>query len=94
MKTDIPVILDEAIVKRHPDFFWLGGGEVDLKLGIRTSEFINFVKPFIGRKAENIKLPSANEQSINEIQRWGVPKKPTGDREPSNEDWLDDERNH
>ncbi|KAI3691654.1 hypothetical protein L6452_31454 [Arctium lappa] len=47
MKTDIPVILDEAIVKLHPDFFWLGGGEIDLKLGIRTSEFINFAKPFI-----------------------------------------------
>ncbi|KAK9984657.1 hypothetical protein SO802_034182 [Lithocarpus litseifolius] len=47
MKTDIPVILDEAIVKLNPDFFWLGGGEVDLKLGIRTSEFIDFVKPFI-----------------------------------------------
>jgi hypothetical protein len=43
------VILDEAIVKLHPDFFWLGGGEVDLKLGIRTSEFISFVKPFIVR---------------------------------------------
>ncbi|XWS49755.1 hypothetical protein CRYUN_Cryun12cG0030000 [Craigia yunnanensis] len=47
MQTDIPVILDEAIVKLKPDFFWLGGGEVDLKLGIRTPEFINFVKPFI-----------------------------------------------
>ncbi|KAL5551133.1 hypothetical protein UlMin_001309 [Ulmus minor] len=47
MKTDIPVILDEAIAKLSPDFFWLGGGEIDLKLGIRTSEFINFVKPFI-----------------------------------------------
>ncbi|KAK9059200.1 hypothetical protein SSX86_021819 [Deinandra increscens subsp. villosa] len=47
MKTDIPVILDEAIAKLHPDFFWLGGGEIDLKLGIRTSEFINFTKPFI-----------------------------------------------
>lgn len=47
MKTDIPIILDEAIVKLTPEFFWLGGGEVDLKLGIRTSEFINFVKPFI-----------------------------------------------
>ncbi|XP_057513922.1 uncharacterized protein LOC130795731 [Actinidia eriantha] len=47
MKTDIPVILDEAIVKLDPDFFWLGGGEVDLKLGIRTSEFIDYVKPFI-----------------------------------------------
>ncbi|CAI9278432.1 unnamed protein product [Lactuca saligna] len=47
MKTDIPVILDEAIAKLNPDFFWLGGGEIDLKLGIRTSEFINFAKPFI-----------------------------------------------
>lgn len=41
------VILDEAIQKLSPDFFWLGGGEIDLKLGIRTTEFINFVKPFI-----------------------------------------------
>lgn len=41
------VILDEAIVKLNPDFFWLGGGEIDLKLGIRTSEFIEFVKPFV-----------------------------------------------
>ncbi|PWA77121.1 YbaK/aminoacyl-tRNA synthetase-associated domain-containing protein [Artemisia annua] len=47
MNTDIPVILDEAIVKLNPDFFWLGGGEIDLKLGIRTSEFVNFTKPFI-----------------------------------------------
>ncbi|KAK4338273.1 hypothetical protein RND71_042760 [Anisodus tanguticus] len=47
MRTDIPVILDEAITKLNPDFFWLGGGEIDLKLGIRTSEFIDFVKPFI-----------------------------------------------
>ncbi|KAF3448358.1 hypothetical protein FNV43_RR09071 [Rhamnella rubrinervis] len=47
MKTDIPVILDEAITKLDPGFFWLGGGEIDLKLGLKTSEFINFVKPFI-----------------------------------------------
>nr|GMD97249.1 YbaK/prolyl-tRNA synthetase-related family protein [Ipomoea batatas]GMD99967.1 YbaK/prolyl-tRNA synthetase-related family protein [Ipomoea batatas]GME02213.1 YbaK/prolyl-tRNA synthetase-related family protein [Ipomoea batatas]GME15998.1 YbaK/prolyl-tRNA synthetase-related family protein [Ipomoea batatas] len=47
MKTDIPVILDEAITKLKPDFFWLGGGEVDLKLGIKTPEFIDAVKPFI-----------------------------------------------
>ncbi|CAM8984502.1 unnamed protein product [Rhodiola kirilowii] len=47
MKTDIPVIVDEAITKLNPEYFWLGGGEVDLKLGIRTSEFIKFAKPFI-----------------------------------------------
>lgn len=41
------MILDEAIVKLDSNFFWLGGGEIDLKLGIKTSEFINFVKPFI-----------------------------------------------
>lgn len=47
LKTDIPIILDEAITKLAPDFFWLGGGEVDLKWGIRTSEFIRLVNPFI-----------------------------------------------
>lgn len=47
MNTDIPVILDEAIVKLEPEFFWLGGGDVDLKLGIATSEFIRYVNPFI-----------------------------------------------
>ncbi|XP_074356848.1 uncharacterized protein LOC141696630 isoform X2 [Apium graveolens] len=47
MKTDIPIILDEAILKLDPDFFWLGGGEIDLKLGIRTSEFVNYLNPFI-----------------------------------------------
>lgn len=46
-KRNLTVILDEAITKLNPDFFWLGGGEIDLKLGIRTSEFINAVKPFI-----------------------------------------------
>lgn len=47
MKYLSQVILDEAIVKLNPDFFWLGGGEVDLKLGIKTTEFINYTKPFI-----------------------------------------------
>ncbi|CAL9087451.1 unnamed protein product [Musa textilis] len=47
METDIPVILDEAITKLKPDFFWLGGGEVDLKLRIRTSQFISAVNPFV-----------------------------------------------
>nr|XP_018678826.1 PREDICTED: uncharacterized protein LOC103975712 isoform X2 [Musa acuminata subsp. malaccensis] len=47
METDIPVILDEAITKLKPNFFWLGGGEVDLKLRIRTSQFISAVNPFV-----------------------------------------------
>ncbi|XP_024363905.1 uncharacterized protein [Physcomitrium patens] len=47
MRTDIPVILSDAIVQLSPRFFWLGGGEVDLKLGTKTDEFIKIVKPFI-----------------------------------------------
>lgn len=43
----LQVILDEAIVKLDPDFFWLGGGEVDLKLGIRTPQFISAIRPFV-----------------------------------------------
>ncbi|KAJ6326936.1 hypothetical protein OIU78_013928 [Salix suchowensis] len=57
MKTNIPVILDEAILRLNPDFFWLGGGEIDLKLGIRTSEFIDFVKPFIVSCSGEISIP-------------------------------------
>ncbi|KAL5213533.1 hypothetical protein ABZP36_024380 [Zizania latifolia] len=47
METNIPVIIDEAITKLDEDFFWLGGGEVDLKLGVRTSQFINAFNPFV-----------------------------------------------
>ncbi|GJN21772.1 hypothetical protein PR202_gb09286 [Eleusine coracana subsp. coracana] len=47
METDIPVIIDEAITKLDEDFFWLGGGEVDLKLGMRTSQFLNAFRPFV-----------------------------------------------
>ena len=41
------VIIDEAITKLDEDFFWLGGGEVDLKLGMRPSEFLNAFNPFV-----------------------------------------------
>lgn len=47
MREDIPVILSDAIVKLSPRLFWLGGGEVNLKLGIQTDDFIRIVKPFI-----------------------------------------------
>ncbi|XP_002985588.2 uncharacterized protein LOC9653783 [Selaginella moellendorffii] len=47
MRTDIPVILSDAIANLKPDFFWLGGGDVDLKLGINTQEFIALTNPFV-----------------------------------------------
>ncbi|XP_070676608.1 uncharacterized protein [Malus domestica] len=37
MKTDIPVILDEAIEKLNPDFFWLGGGELLINCNVKTA---------------------------------------------------------
>ena len=43
----LQVIIDEAITKLDEDFFWLGGGEVDLKLGMRTSEFLKAFNPFV-----------------------------------------------
>lgn len=54
------VILSDAIPKLKPDFFWLGGGEVDLKLGLRTDDFIKLVKPWIINctwLVENFKIP-------------------------------------
>eukprot|EP00850_Spirogloea_muscicola_P005416 SM000024S07878 [mRNA] locus=s24:1025102:1026357:- [translate_table: standard] len=47
MRTRIPVILSEAIIKLEPPFFWMGGGEVDLKLGMQTEDFISSVQPLI-----------------------------------------------
>ncbi|XP_078154013.1 ybaK/aminoacyl-tRNA synthetase-associated domain-containing protein isoform X3 [Carex rostrata] len=47
MRTDIPVIIDEAITKLEEDYFWLGGGDVDLKLGMKTSQFLTAFRPFV-----------------------------------------------
>lgn len=41
------VLISDAILQLRPDFFWLGGGEVDLKLGFKTSAFLEIVKPFV-----------------------------------------------
>lgn len=40
MNTKLPVILSAAIARLSPRHFWLGGGEIDLKLGISVDEFI------------------------------------------------------
>ena len=37
MLTTMPIILSQAI--NELDFFWLGGGHVDLKIRVATSEF-------------------------------------------------------
>ena len=45
--TTVPIVLSHKVAELQPDFFWLGGGEVDLKLGFRASDFVDAYKPFI-----------------------------------------------
>ena len=46
-KYQIPIILSKRIASLNPPFFWLGGGEVDVKFGIDTRKFLTIFKPFI-----------------------------------------------
>ena len=46
-KYNVPVILSEKIAALDPPFFWLGGGEVDVKYGIDTRKFVEIFKPII-----------------------------------------------
>jgi hypothetical protein len=36
----VPLVLSHHIAALQPDFFWLGGGEADLKLGFSCREFV------------------------------------------------------
>ena len=46
-KTRIPIILSDRIAALKPDFFWLGAGEVDLKIGMSAAEFVAAYEPFV-----------------------------------------------
>lgn len=39
-KERLPIIIASTITQLEPDFFWMGGGEVDLKLGMRAKDFV------------------------------------------------------
>mmetsp|Transcript_25800 Transcript_25800/g.72241 ORF Transcript_25800/g.72241 Transcript_25800/m.72241 type:complete len:153 (+) Transcript_25800:818-1276(+) len=45
--TNIPIIVSHKIAELQPDFFWLGGGEVDLKLGMPWAEFSDVYHPYV-----------------------------------------------
>lgn len=47
IRTQLPIIISDKITQLQPEFFWLGGGEVDLKLGLKVSEFLREYKPFV-----------------------------------------------
>ncbi len=36
----IPILLSHRIAGLQPDFFWLGAGEVDLKVGFSARDFV------------------------------------------------------
>lgn len=40
IRTQLPVIISHRITQLQPDFFWLGAGEVDLKVGLSAAEFV------------------------------------------------------
>jgi prolyl-tRNA editing enzyme YbaK/EbsC (Cys-tRNA(Pro) deacylase) len=47
MKSDIPVLISKAITRLQPCYFWMGGGEVELKIGISVEEFVQVCNPLI-----------------------------------------------
>jgi len=47
IKTPLPIILSHRIAELQPSFFFLGAGEVDLKVGMPSEEFIQQYKPFV-----------------------------------------------
>ncbi|PNW80986.1 hypothetical protein CHLRE_07g338250v5 [Chlamydomonas reinhardtii] len=47
LKENLPIILSSKITQLDPEFFWMGAGEVDLKVGMSVKEFIEAYQPFV-----------------------------------------------
>ncbi|KAL7722067.1 YbaK/aminoacyl-tRNA synthetase-associated domain-containing protein [Entamoeba marina] len=47
MIKDIPIVLADDITELPGDYCWIGGGEVDVKLGFNVKEFLNKVNPMV-----------------------------------------------
>lgn len=47
IKHKLPIIMSDAIARLQPDFFWLGAGEVDLKVGMSADDFIRAYEPCV-----------------------------------------------
>ena len=43
----LPVIMSDALVDLRPNYLWLGGGEVDLKLGMSVDEFLKYTGAYV-----------------------------------------------
>lgn len=46
-KTEMPIILSHKITMLKPSIFFVGAGEVDLKLGMLVDEFVQVYNPFV-----------------------------------------------
>ena len=46
-KTQLPIVVSDKISQLTPDFFWLGAGETDLKLGMSFAAFKEAYRPMI-----------------------------------------------
>ena len=47
LKTQLPLILSHKIDQLQPDFFWMGGGEQLLKLGMSVTDFKRAYTPHV-----------------------------------------------
>jgi prolyl-tRNA editing enzyme YbaK/EbsC (Cys-tRNA(Pro) deacylase) len=47
IKTRLPIILSHKIAALEPDVFWLGAGEVDLKVGMSAADFVRGYEPHV-----------------------------------------------
>jgi len=73
-------LLSESITKLQPGFIWLGGGEVDLKLGIQVCILPRAIYPIVPQVSEflekvpkhtpvfvgDITLPRANPDAVGD----------------------------
>ena len=46
---NLPIVICKRCVELDPSYLYLGGGEVDVKLGISVSDLIQGLKPIIGK---------------------------------------------
>lgn len=47
LRTPLPIMLSHEIANLQPDFFWMGGGENLLKLGMSVADFVDAYNPVI-----------------------------------------------
>ncbi|ELR24291.1 YbaK/proline-tRNA ligase associated domain containing protein [Acanthamoeba castellanii str. Neff] len=61
MNTPIPVILSDRLTRLSPQFMWLGGGHIDVKLGCNVTEFITATKCYVADIVYDEASEAANE---------------------------------